>query len=84
MMKKKVVFVEKKIKAIGEPQKQLPNSNQESLDGTLAKMKTLMQSTEKGLAEINSKIKEKQRNNENTGAISDADWEKQMNFVVKA
>ena len=43
-----------------------------------------MQSTEKGLAEINSKIKEKQRNNENTGAISDADWEKQMNFVVKA
>ena len=46
-------------------------------------MKTLLQSTEKGMAEINDKIKEKQRHNENTGAVSDADWEKQMNFVLK-
>ena len=83
MMKKKVTFVEKKIKAINELEKQLPNAAQDNFDGSLTKMKTLLQSTEKGMAEINDKIKEKQRHNENTGAVSDADWEKQMNFVLK-
>ena len=84
MMKKKVNFVEKKIKSIVELDKQLSqNSSPDSYNGSLAKMKTLLGSTEKGLSEINDKIKAKQRNNENTGAVSDADWEKQMNFVLK-
>ena len=46
-------------------------------------MNTLVTSTEKGMSEINTKIKAKQQQNENTGAVSDAEWEAQMNFVLK-
>ena len=77
MMKKKVNFIEKKMKAITELNNAAQlSANQESESASLAKMKTLLSSTEKGMSEINSKILEKQKKNESTGAVSDADWEK--------
>ena len=84
MIKKKVNFVEKKMKAITELNSQAQLSgNEEFLNNNLSQMKTILTSTEKAMSEINDKIRAKQRQNENTGAVSDAEWEKQMNFVLK-
>ena len=83
MMHKKINFIEKKLNSIKELQKYCQlESNNELLDSSFQKMKTLVVSTEKGINELNDKIKEKQKKAEDTGAVSDADWNKQMNFVI--